>query len=504
MEHNTMHCQKKLRQPNLVFIYTDEQAVSTMPCYGNRQIETPNLNSLADKSFVFDQCYCSQPVCTPSRSSILTGLYPHATGCTENNMLLPDNIKCLPELADFSGYKTGHFGKWHLGDEVFAQHGFEKWISIDDGYRKYYRPERDSSAHCSYYHWLRRSGIKPDVDDNGFFSFSRGFTAGLPEEYSKPAYLAEESVRFIRNNKDNPFILYINFFEPHMPFSGPRDNQYNPDDISLPNNFNVLSDQPFKASLYRYWYEKMGAISDQPLKSEKVWKRLIANYWGLVSLVDTHIGKILDAIEASGIDKQTIIVFTSDHGDMMGSHKLVGKCVQFQEAVRVPFMIHVPWLKPKGIKKPVSQVDIVPTLLELMGKTATESLHGKSLCDELSGRNISENNNVLIQWNGSNSPVTPDVPNQIIIHDIIKNAFPSEKAVSAITDPVRTIINSGGWKLNCSRLGENQLYNIREDPGETKNLIKDPSLKNVMKRLYENLLACQKRIGDNVKEENFQ
>ncbi|MGM0494441.1 MAG: sulfatase family protein, partial [Armatimonadota bacterium] len=127
-----------MRRPNLLFLYTDEQAAKTMSAYGNDHIETPNLDRLADGSIVFENTYVTQPVCTPSRSSLLTGLYPHSSGCTANNVPLPQDVECLPELADFSDYRTAHMGKWHLGDEIFAQHGFDEWVSIEDGYRQYY------------------------------------------------------------------------------------------------------------------------------------------------------------------------------------------------------------------------------------------------------------------------------------------------------------------------------------------------------------------------------
>ena len=112
-----------MKKPNLLFVYTDEQAFNTLAAYGNNQIEMPNLNRLAEESIVFDQAYVSQPVCTPSRSTLLTGLYPHTNGCTENNIPLRPETACLPEMLKAGEYVCGHFGKWHLGDELFAQHG---------------------------------------------------------------------------------------------------------------------------------------------------------------------------------------------------------------------------------------------------------------------------------------------------------------------------------------------------------------------------------------------
>lgn len=454
--------------PNLLFIYTDEQAAGTMRAYGNDLIETPNMDRLAADGVVFEQAYCTQSVCTPSRSSILTGLYPHATGCTANNIPLPADVRCLPELADFSGYRTGHFGKWHLGDEIFAQHGFQEWVSMEDGYRKYYGPQRDRTAHSTYYHWLVEQGFQPQVSDDGFAVFPRQFCTRLPEQYGKPAYLAREASRFIRQNRQRPFILYVNFLEPHMPFFGPRDDQYDPDEVPLPHNFHAVPGHDQPARLRQLWqhYQEKGA-SGISLTSEAGWRRLIANYWGLCSLVDTYLGKILDTLAECGLADSTIVVFTSDHGDMMGSHGLVAKTTQYQEAVRVPLLMRVPWLKqaPARVPQPVSQVDLVPTLLDLLGQPVPANLQGNSWAPYLENPDRFPARDVFIQWNSPG-------------------------------DPVRTIIIPDGFKLNCSPLGEHELYDLVNDPGETCNLIRDPTHVFLILGLYQVILAQQQRVSD--------
>ena len=121
----------------------------------------PNLNRLADESVVFDEAYVTQPVCTPSRSALLTGLWPHQNGCTENNVALWPQVRCLPELIARGKYVTAHHGKWHLGDEIFAQHGFEEFISIEDEYGRYYSPGRDQDQRSSYHQFLIEAGFAP-------------------------------------------------------------------------------------------------------------------------------------------------------------------------------------------------------------------------------------------------------------------------------------------------------------------------------------------------------
>ena len=144
-------------RPNLLFLFTDEQRADTMAAYGNSRIEMPNLNRLAEQSVVFDRAYVTQPVCTPSRSTIMTGLWPHTSGCTANNIALRDDTPCLPEMLR-DDYATAYHGKWHLGDEIFAQHGFDEWVSIDDLYAPHCSPGRDPGLRDRIAAWQDRTG----------------------------------------------------------------------------------------------------------------------------------------------------------------------------------------------------------------------------------------------------------------------------------------------------------------------------------------------------------
>lgn len=486
-----------MHRPNLLFLYTDEQAARTMAAYGNDQIEMPNLNRLAQQSLVFQQAYVTQPVCTPSRSSILTGLYPHSNGCDKNNVPLADDVKCLPELSDFSDYRTAHMGKWHLGDEIFAQHGFNEWISTEDSYRGYYNPWRDRDRHCDYWHWLTEEhGIEPPQTPDGFNDFGRGVSARLPEEVSKPAFLAERAGNFLDEVGDDPFVLFVNFLEPHMPFFGPRDGQYDPDEVPLPENFDAVPgpNAPLKHRLL-YEHFRNAGISGLPLRTEADWKRLIANYWGLCSQVDTAVGRVLDALDRNGQTDDTIVVFTSDHGDMMGSHQLVAKTVMFEESTRVPLTMRVPWVESgaRTIEQPVSQVDLVPTLLDLMGHPSPSHLQGQSWRPALRRGEDLPDRDVVIEWNGPDNGMIRqgrDMPAHI---DRITNY---KEAWEAVNDRIRTIVTPTGWKFNCSPMGEHELYNLREDPGERRNLIDDAAVSELVADLYERLLEWQRLTDD--------
>ena len=472
-----------MSRPNVLFLFTDEQRADTLGAYGNARVQTPHLDRLAAGGIVFERAYVTQPVCTPSRSTIMTGLQPRTSGCTANNIALPEDVPCLPELLPPGEYVCGYHGKWHLGDEIFRQHGFDDWVSIDDMYRPHYAPGRDRSARSDYHHWLIERGVSPQRGD----AFGRGEVARLAEPLSKPAFLAESAGRFIHANRDRPFVLYVNFLEPHMPFFGPRDSQYDVSQVTLPINFDAppTDDQPLKTRLFaRHYFEK--GHSGLPLRTEADWRRMIANYWGMCSHVDTHVGAILRTLDDCGLTDGTLIVYTSDHGDMMGSHRLIAKCVMFEEAVRVPLIVKLPGQSaPRRVTGPVSQVDLVATLLDLMGEPAPSELEGATLRPELEGaRDGGEE--VFIEWNGDNNGLPGLDDGGRDYPDYLSEIADADAALAAITDPVRTVVTRD-WKLNHSLLGESELYHLRTDPGETANRIADPDAASIVADLTDRL-----------------
>jgi len=474
-------------KPNLLFLFTDEQRADTMAAYGNRRIRTPHLDALARDSTVFERAYVTQPVCTPSRSSIMTGLYPHTSGCTANNIPLPESVPTLVELLDDREYTCGYHGKWHLGDEIFPQHGFADWISIEDGYRKYYRPNQDRSAHCSYYHWLLAQGFTPSSGEPDFAAFGRGESARFPAPYSKPDFLARTASRFIRENRDRPFALFVNYLEPHMPFFGPYDDMYAPDAIDLPANFDTPPhpDEPLKCRLLRERYAK--GFGEQELATEAGWRRLIANYWGLVSLVDESVGRILASLTDCGLDNNTIVVFTSDHGDMMGSHRLLAKTVMYEEAVRVPLLMRAPGLGAARVEAPVSQIDLVPTLLDLMGRPPADGLPGRSLRPVLERREGPAEDHVFIEWNGRDGE-----------EQYRRQSDYNADAARIAGSPVRSVVSPDGWKLNLSVADKSELYNLNDDPLERTNLFYSGEHGDVIRRLTDQIRRFQQATADEV------
>ena len=464
------------RKPNLLFLWTDEQRADTIDVYGNRKIQSPNMAKLARESVVFQNAYVSQPVCTPSRSTVMTGLWPHQSGCIQNNIPLPERTPTFPELVGDPNYRTGYFGKWHLGDEVFAQHGFEEWRSIEDIYRRHFREGRDKNALSDYSKWLAGLGYKPDGDAG---AFSRAFASKLPIEHGKPKFLELQTCDFLRRRRDEPFMLYVNFLEPHMPFYGPLNDLHKPEEVDLPINFNdpIEDNEPRQCRDRVKKYVTGRYSNDLDLTKEYDWRRLIARYWGLVSQVDRSVGAILSTLEELGLAEDTIVVYTSDHGDMMGSHRLVEKSLMYQEAMRVPLMVRAPrfGLDSRVLEGHFSHIDLVPTVLDLMGAEPRTDLPGKSLLPTMRGEKPAPQP-VFIEWNSASR----------------------EPGAKVSSDPsARAVITPDGWKLCLYDTGEAQLFNLAADPGETTNLFGRPEHNFLVKHGLSGLIwNWQAKVGD--------
>ncbi len=480
--------------PNLLFVFTDEQRADTLADDGPGPV-LPNLRRLRDRSCWFEETYCTQPVCTPSRSSILTGLLPHATGAYSNNLHLRDDARCLPELLApeaRQAYATGYFGKWHLGDEVFAQHGFDTWVSIEDHYNAHYRPGRDRSTPSDYLQFLLGQGFKPDLPDG---TVSRARACTLPEPYGKPAFLSTEVSRWITEKQDRPWIAYVNFLEPHMPFFGPRTANHEPG--ALPPAYavepgpNDCLDLRLRSERFRRrgfeWYN---------LQEEAGWRRMAAAYWGLCEVIDHHTGRMLDALDASGQAENTIVVFTSDHGEMMGAHRCLGKGLMHQDSVRVPCLIRLPGQDAgQRITGPFSQVDLVPTLLDLLGQDVPGHLHGRSQASMLGGSATRLEEDVLIQWNGrppAERRTEEETPE--FLADI---AGTTERVQAATHQNTRTVITPDGWRWSRNpELGDHELFHLAEDPLEARNLARDPAQADRIRALEARLDRVMERTGD--------
>ena len=416
----------------------------------------------------------------------MTGLWPHQNGCTRNNIALPEEVAAFPELVGDPEYRTAYMGKWHLGDELYAQHGFEEWRSIEDMYARYYGENRSLDDRSSYHHFLKKLGYPPDT---GQGEFSRGFAARLPIDHCKPKFLELEACEYLDRHRGEPFMLYVNFLEPHMPFFGPLDNEHAPEAIDLPRNFDdpLEENEPEVYRQARANFVKNG-YKEYDLSREDHWRRLIAKYWGLVTQVDRSVGAILARLEKLGLAENTIVAYTSDHGDMMGAHRMLTKSVMYEEAARVPWLMRAPAFG-KGqrvVKRPVSHIDLVPTLLDMMGVEKETALPGQSLCPLIDGGRVEEDH-VVVEWNSPGN--------------LAKGRNPRGRLFDPDAKPgneVRTVVAPDGWKLSVHTKDRNQLFNLSKDPGETTNVYGAPEHREVVKDLTARIVAWQERVGDDL------
>jgi len=457
------------RPPNLLFLLVDQQRFDTLRVYGNSQIRVPNLNRLAEQSIAFSRYYVSQPVCTPSRGSLLTGLYPHTHGSSSNNMPLNPSVPVLVEMLRGKDYATAYFGKWHLGDEICPQHGFQEYESIEDGYT-HLSAKSCAREYSGYYRFLASQGLKPDRKG----LYTRDFANQVPKELSKPAYLASQAAQFLERHQRQPWVMYVSSLDPHDPFHSVNDHLYNPAKMEVPKSF---SEAPDPTELDRTKAIRAGQLRNphSALATAESLREVKAHYWGKITLVDEMYGRILAKLEALGLADNTIVVSTTDHGEMMGDHRLMFKTVMYEEAVKVPMLLRIPWLKgqPPRIGKPVAQVDVVPTLLELMGQPVPRHLQGFSWAPFLlEGRDLPDRN-VMLEWNG------PPRPGQ-----------------SSDPEVLRTIISPEGWKMNLGHDGTGELFRLVHDPQEMVNLFYRQESLGVIRRLAAEINLWQQSTGD--------
>ncbi len=485
-------------RPNLVFIFSDQQRCDTMACYGNTWINTPNLNELALRSFIFRNAYVTQPVCTPSRASIMTGLYPHAAGPVLNRLALAENIPCIGEMVS-PDYHRAYFGKWHLGHGDQAQHGFTTWVSTEDGHRGQLERGGPLSNLSDFHRHLLDSGFQPDRDAGEIMTFTPNGRTAMPTEHQMAPWLGDRAAEFIDRNREQPFVMYVSCLEPHSPYIGPLQDMYNPDDLPVgptflkkPENVSLL--HRVKADYYlRYMnggdptgddYMTGWAAVGEDVTTEAGWRALRAHYFASVSLVDMMVGKITSALERNGLSDNTIVVFTSDHGDLLGDHAMLEKRSFYEESARVPLLMAIPGLsrEQREIGGSFSHIDLVPTLLDLLGDPIPGHLHGASRLGVLEGREALDDNDVIVEWNGvrwghfDRGMATPEIDR--MNHSMWR---------SIVCDR---------WKLNLCAGDQSELFDLNTDPFEETNLFNDPAQKDRIRDMTARVRMWQHRTGD--------
>jgi arylsulfatase A-like enzyme len=472
------------RKPNLLVFLPDQHRADSLMAYGARRSYAPNLDKFASQSVVFQNAHVTQPICTPSRSSLLTSTWPHQNGCTRNNLALERRWRCLPELVSDPDYRTGFMGKWHLGDELDPQRGFEEWISIIDfkaGFRGGGRQKRISD----YSKFLRSKGFESDDKKKGVYSIR--YPTTLPIEFSRARFLEEKACDFLNRHQRDPFILFVAFFEPHPPYNGPLNDLHPVDEIERePTVDHVFSsNMPLRYRLRQEFYEKKSKVGASPDQYLKIKQR----YLGLVTQADRSIGGILAKLDELGLNDSTIVVHTSDHGDMLGAHRLFGKEVLFEEAARVPCIVRLPGqTRGSSISQPVSHVDFAPTVLDLLGKPQDRQCAGESLAPLLRGESLPPKTVFMER--------SPARRAKVVENTSLASA---EQIQLAIDESTRAAISPDGWKLCLRDVDLNELYNLNVDPRETENLFGRAECNDVIARLTDEIYRWQEKTGDTLK-----
>jgi len=468
------------RKANLLLFLPDQQRADTIACYGGARVHVPNLNKLASESVIFERTYVTHPVCTPSRSSLMTGTWPHTNGCTRNSVPLNRRFRVFPELMEDRDYRAAYIGKWHLGEEGPVGRGFHEWISTDD--------------HGDYTNSLISQGITPDKQNGRFSELA---ISNLPVRLSRPRFLEKHACEFIEKHQRDPFILVVGFVEPHSPYNGPLNDEHPLDQIELDATATrpESEDIPLRYRLMREWQQAEAVLDRERLPSQlffgvtpEEYRSIKQRYLGLVTLVDQSIGAILACLERFGLTENTIIVHTSDHGDSLGAHHLFGKETMFEEATRVPLLVRLPGQRAsKTVPHPVSHIDFVPTLLDLLGQPNHPQCAGKSLLPLIT-EEAAPSQNVFLEW----------APNRTKVRKGTKLAR-RRLVKRAVEESTRTIVTPDGWKLCLRDKDLNELYNQKDDPLETRNLYSDRQYASVISRLAEEIHRWQESANDNLK-----
>jgi len=415
------------RPPNVVFIITDEWRGQALGCMGDPNVRTPHLDQLAAEGTLMRQTLANTPVCCPARSVMLTGNYVSRTGMVANDLRLRESEISLGDLFGQAGYRTGYVGKWHLdgGPRLPGfvppgrrRHGFQDWAA-------------NECNHNYFYNYYFRDENVPIVTDRY-----------MPEVWTGLA------LEFIYESQDQPFFLTLSIGAPHDPYIVPQKylDRYDPEKLTMRPNW----------------------VAGVP----RAGRADIAAYYAAMTAIDDQVGLIMHTLEALGLKDNTIVFFTSDHGNMIGSQGMVLKRKPWEESIRVPGIVRCPGLVPAGQKSDAlfSQVDFAPTLLGMCGLPVPTQMQGTDQSGLVTGKQTKGPDAAYFQIFG------PYAPSNV----------------------------KAGWRgIRTERYmyarwqeGPWLLYDLQTDPYEQKNLVADPASAAVMKDLDRRLTEWMGRVGD--------
>lgn len=458
----------KPAKPNILWICTDQQRWDTIHALGNPYIQTPNIDRLVETGVAFTHAHCTTPICTPSRANFLTGYYASTLhACTNGNDHWEGAEPLITKTLADIGYDCGLSGKFHLS----AAH---KRIEprVDDGYRVFHwshHPADDWPKGHDYCDWLESRG----QDYNQLYN-KYGY---IPTPYHQTTWCTDMAIDFIKKDRSSPWLFSLNCFDPHPPFDPPQEYLDRFDVDNLPGPAFRESD-----------LDAQNKLSDVNFQSEPKHpdtfngKRLQAKYWAQIELIDDNVGRLLKTLEETGQRDNTLIIFTSDHGDMVGDHGLRSKGCRFYEGlVRVPLIFSWPARFEKNLKSEalVELTDIVPTLMQITGLQIPEDMPGQSLFPIVTGQKDPHHHRDYVRSEYYQTLASP----------------PASYATMIRTKKYK-LVNYHGHDLG-------ELFDLEKDPQEFENLWDDSDYADVrfelMKKNFDRLAFAvdigSKRVG---------
>ena len=438
----------KRATPNILLIQADQLSAPALSAYGNPIVRTPNIDYLAEDGVIFERAYCNNPICAPSRFSMLSGQYSSRIHAFDNGAEFSSDIPTMAHYLRDAGYQTCLAGKMHFvgADQL---HGYETRVTTD--------------VYPSDFGWTPNWSRPHERIDWWYHNMDSVKEAGPYERTNQIDFDDEvgfSAVRKIydmaRSPDDRPFFLTVSFTNPHDPYACPIEhwNRYDHDEIDMPV-IGYIPDadlDPHNRRLRHAYCQTPDAVTDRQVR------RARHAYYGQISYIDDKIGCILKALADTGVDEDTIVLFTADHGDMLGEKGLWYKMSFFEGSARVPLIIKAPRLfTGKRIKVPVSLVDLLPTLLDITGNPhlhlASANLDGDSLVPLMS--------------------TTTDRDRQPVIAEYF-----AEGAIAPCF-----MVRQASYKYIFSAPDPPQLYDLAADPHELRNLAALPEYKDVEKQL---------------------
>ncbi|MFH1740461.1 MAG: sulfatase-like hydrolase/transferase [bacterium] len=444
---------KAVGKPNILVIMSDDHAAYVCGAYGNPRARTPNIDRLAASGVRFTNAYANSPMCTPSRQSLITGRLPHAIGVTMLPTALSDDTLTIAELLKEHGYNTGAIGKMHFNSSL--RHGFDHRLDLPE-HQEYLKthPTCPIPEEIPVFPTWRPFKDPASVWLNGSY-----LPYGAYDEDMAGTWIARETQTYLRNHADKPFCLVASFYEPHSPFRFPVDYRGMYD----PKSFDVPEPGPEDD-----W--QIPEIFRNLTRSEK--QHITASYYTSTAFMDKNVGLVLDTLEETGLDKNTVVIYLGDHGYNLGHHGRFEKHCSYEEAVRAPLITRFPGLPRQNVATNalVEFIDIFPTIAEACGAPIPENLEGRSLLPIIRGETKEGRNAVFSEY------------------------MPNEEAMVR-TKKYKFVYSSGkrlrpdGYQTGKPLPGRTRmLFDVENDPNEMTNLAGRPEYAEVVEELEREML----------------